>query len=175
MPKPDVDSIEGLSPAIGVQAGELRYGPRSTVGTVTEIHDLLRLLFARVGEQTARAAGTRVEALTVPQMVDRVLSRTGGRALQRARAVSCATSKATWLRSSSGCAPGLRARGRSTARWSSWREVRALRPGRAHTIDVDVDRLSVKPDARSRLAESLELGLRTGRGVVRIAFEAGES
>src|SRR3954466_1900660 len=50
--KPDVDSIEGLSPAIGVQAGELRYGPRSTVGTATEIHDLLRLLFARLGEQS---------------------------------------------------------------------------------------------------------------------------
>ena len=74
MPRPDVDLIEGLSPAIGVQANELSGGARSTVGTVTEIHDLLRLLFARAGEQHCPRCGQRIEPLSVAAMVDRVLA-----------------------------------------------------------------------------------------------------
>jgi excinuclease ABC subunit A len=172
--KPDVDLIEGLSPAIGVQAGELHHSPRSTVGTVTEIHDLLQLLFARVGQQHCPRCGHAVEALSVPQMVDRVLSRAPGARF---------SVRAPYARGLEGDAAAelaqLRADGFVRAvvdgALIELADVRALRTGRAHSIDVDVDRLSVKPESRSRLSESIELGLRKGNGLVRIAFEGGEA
>jgi excinuclease ABC subunit A len=174
LPRPKVDLIEGLSPTIGVQAGGLSQSPRSTVGSVTEIADLLRLLLARLGQQHCPKCGQRVVALTVPQMTDRVLARSPGlRFSVRAKiARDMVGDLAAEL-------AALRREGFVRVvvdgRISDLAELAPLSASRAHSLDVDVDRLAVKPEARGRLADSLELGLRVGKRVVLIAFEDGET
>ena len=174
MPRPDVDMIEGLSPAIGVQAAELGGGPRSTVGTVTEIHDLLRLLFARAGEQHCPSCGARIEPLSVAAMVDRALALPEG---TRVRV------QAPLLRDAEDELEPLfeRLRRDGFVRVVLDGELIELgtprslpRRGR-HSLDVDIDRLVIKQGVRSRLAEAIELALRQGRAAVRVAVEGGEA
>ncbi|HMI91261.1 MAG TPA: excinuclease ABC subunit UvrA, partial [Polyangiales bacterium] len=182
MPRPDVDMIDGLSPAIGVQASELGGGPRSTVGTVSEIHDLLRLLFARAGEQHCPQCGTRIDPRSVAAMVDRVLALPEG---TRVRIQAPLLRKG--LGAEAGGAEPLdleplfeRLRREGYARVVLDGEVidlgtpRALPRRGQHTLDVDIDRLVIKPGVRSRLADSIELALREGGNTLRVAIEGGE-
>ena len=173
LPKPDVETIEGLSPAIAIQQQTPSKNPRSTVGTVTEIQDYLRLLYARVGEPHCPSCGKPIRAQTPQQMVDRVLAMTEGTRF-------------------SVLAPVVRARkGEHQAELAKLRkegfvrvridgEVRdlgdeiALDKRKTHTIEVVVDRLSVKGGARQRLTESIELSLSMADGLVIVAPAAGD-
>ncbi len=167
MEKPDVDTIEGLSPAISIEQRTTSKNPRSTVGTVTEIYDYLRLLFARIGVPTCYSCGRRIEKQTIEQMVDSILQ----------------------------CDPRTRiqilapvVRGRKGEYREVFEQIRrdgylrvrvdgkildvdqpiTLKKHRKHDIEVVVDRLVVEPKIAARLADSLETALKLGSGVVLI-------
>ncbi|HJL19357.1 MAG TPA: excinuclease ABC subunit UvrA [Sandaracinaceae bacterium LLY-WYZ-13_1] len=174
MPKPDVDFIEGLSPAIAIRQQSASRNPRSTVGTVTEIYDYLRLLYARVGQAHCPTCERPIEATTVPQMVDRVLAlEEGTRLVVLAPLVRGERSDLADVLE--------RLRRDGFVRVELDGEVRdlgedlAVDPGEAHDLDVQVDRLRVKAAARSRLSESIELATSLTEGRVRIAVPDGES
>ena len=105
MDKPDVDSIEGLSPAISIDQKTTSRNPRSTVGTVTEIYDYLRLLWARIGVPHCHVCGARIAGQSIEQIADQVLELRGGDALHGARARSCAAARASTASCSRSCAP----------------------------------------------------------------------
>ena len=160
MDKPDVDSIEGLSPAIAIEQKASSHNPRSTVGTVTEIYDYLRLLYARAGIPRCPDHGIELTAQTVSQMVDQVLqpprghgrgaARPGRERPQGRAPRSCFEDLA---------APGLRARAHRRAHLRAGGAAGA-RPKKKHTIEAVVDRMRVRADAAQRLAESFETALR---------------
>jgi excinuclease ABC subunit A len=167
MEKPDVDSIEGLSPAISIDQKTTSRNPRSTVGTVTEIYDYLRLLFARVGRPYCPNCDIPITSQTVEQMVDRILEYPEGTRLQVLAPV---------------------VRGRKGEHQKLFEEIRksgyvrvrvdgelrevtepiALEKNRKHTIEVVVDRIIIRPDVASRLADSLETALGLSGGLVLI-------
>ncbi len=158
MEKPDVDHIEGLSPAISIEQKSTSHNPRSTVGTITEIYDYLRLLFARVGTPHCPEHGTVLEAQTISQMVDHVLAQPeGSRWMLLAPVVQ--ERKGEHL----GLLDELRAQGFIRARIDG--EVIELEHApeldlrRKHTIEVVVDRFKVRDDLKLRLAESFETAL----------------
>ena len=115
MQKPDVDQIDGLSPAISIEQKTTSRNPRSTVGTVTEIYDYMRLLFARVGVPYSPATGLPIESQTVSQMVDRVLARRGRHAALSCWRRSCAAARASTARNSPSCRRRASSASRSTA------------------------------------------------------------
>ena len=167
MEKPDVDHIEGLSPAISIEQKSTSHNPRSTVGTITEIYDYLRLLFARVGEPRCPDHGTVLQAQTVTQMVDTVVAMTeGGRWMLLAPIVSGRKGEHQQVFES------LRAQGFIRVRVNrvlyELDEVPDLDRYRNHSIEVVVDRFRIRPDLGLRLAESFEtaLGLADGRVLV---------
>jgi excinuclease ABC subunit A len=169
MEKPDVDHIDGLSPAISIEQKSTSHNPRSTVGTVTEIYDYLRLLYARAGTPRCPDHGTTLEAQTVSQMVDQVLELPeGSRLLLLAPVVVERKGEHVQL------LQDLLAQGFIRARIDG--EVYELDDPpkldlrRKHNIDAVVDRFKVKPDLKLRLAESFETALRLADGVARIAF-----
>jgi excinuclease ABC subunit A len=169
MEKPDVDHIDGLSPAISIEQKSTSHNPRSTVGTVTEIYDYLRLLFARAGIPRCPDHGTTLEAQTVSQMVDQVLAMPeGSRLMLLAPVVDERKGEHVQLMQE------LMAQGFVRARIDG--EVYELdQPPkldlrRKHTIEAIVDRFRVKEDIRLRLAESFETALRLADGVARIAW-----
>jgi len=169
MEKPDVDSIDGLSPAISIEQKSTSHNPRSTVGTVTEIYDYLRLLFARAGTPRCPHHGEPLEAQTVSQMVDQVLALPEGMRLMLLAPV---------VRDRKGehhnQLAELRAQGFVRARIDN--EVFELDDPpdldlhRKHTVEAVVDRVRVREDLRLRLAESLETALRLADGIAQIAF-----
>ena len=169
MEKPDVDHIDGLSPAISIEQKSTSHNPRSTVGTVTEIYDYLRLLYARAGIPRCPDHGTDLEAQTVSQMVDQVLAMPDGTRLMLLAPV-VADRKGEHVQ----LMKDLMAQGFIRARING--EVYELDqpPGldlrKKHNIDVIVDRFKVKDDIRLRLAESFETALRLADGTARIAF-----
>jgi excinuclease ABC subunit A len=169
MEKPDVDSIEGLSPAIAIEQKSTSHNPRSTVGTVTEIYDHLRLLFARVGIPRCPDHGVDLAAQTVSQMVDQVLQLPEGTPLMLL-APLIEDRKGEHLQ----IIEQLRGQGFVRARINGKLiELEAppkLDAKRKHTIEAVVDRFKVRPDAAQRLAESFETALRLAEGVARIAF-----
>ena len=169
MEKPDVDLIEGLSPAISIEQKATSHNPRSTVGTVTEIHDYLRLLFARAGTPYCAEHQLPLEAQTVSQMVDHVLALPEGSRLMILAPV-VANRKGEQL----DLFAELRAQGFARLRVDGQiHEIDALprlAKTRKHTIDVVVDRLKVREDIRQRLAESFETALRHADGRA-IAYE----
>ena len=165
--------IEGLSPRSACRQGELRHSPRSTVGTVTEIHDSCGCCSRVSASSIVRAAAQRRVAERAADGGSSTVASGRRHASAFARRTRAA-SKATSPTNSSACAADGFVRAVIDGTLVDLANVRALRPGRPHSVDVDIDRLSVKSEARSRLAESLELGLRKGNGIVRIAFEAGE-
>jgi excinuclease ABC subunit A len=169
MEKPDVDSIEGLSPAIAIEQKSTSHNPRSTVGTVTEIYDHLRLLFARVGIPRCPDHGVDLAAQTVSQMVDQVLQLPEGTPLMLLAPLIEAR-KGEHLQ----VLEQLRGQGFVRARINGKLiELDAppkLDPKRKHTIEAVVDRFKVRPDVSQRLAESFETGLRLSEGVARVAF-----
>jgi excinuclease ABC subunit A len=169
MEKPDVDHIEGLSPAIAIEQKSTSHNPRSTVGTVTEIYDYLRLLYARAGRPRCPEHGNDLQAQTVSQMVDQVLKqKKGTRLLLLAPVVQERKGEHLQLLAD------LRAQGFVRARING--EVYELDDPpkldlrRKHSIDVVVDRFKVRNDLRLRLAESFETALGIADGVARIAW-----
>jgi excinuclease ABC subunit A len=173
MDKPDVDYIEGLSPAISIDQKTTSRNPRSTVGTVTEIYDYLRLLFARVGRPHCPTCGKPISQQTVEQMVDTILQMPEGTRIQV-------------------MAPLVR--GRKGEHEKVFEEIRkggfvrmrvdgevldvtaeppALDKKKKHTIEVVIDRLVVKPDVQKRLADSLETATKLAGGIVTIDVVGG--
>ena len=165
MEKPDVDLIEGLSPAISIEQKATSHNPRSTVGTVTEIHDYLRLLFARVGEPRCPEHNTTLEAQTVSQMVDHVMALPDGARLMLL-APLIQDRKGEHLH----ILENLRSQGFVRARIdgaiTSLDEVPALKKTHKHTIEAVVDRVVVREGQQQRLAESFETALQLADGLV---------
>jgi excinuclease ABC subunit A len=172
MEKPDVDWIEGLSPAISIEQKAASHNPRSTVGTITEIHDYLRLMFARVGEPHCPDHGRKLEAQSVAQMVDHVLALPAG-----SRLMIVAPLVNDRKGEQSDLFEELRAQGFTRLRIDGAvhdiDNLPRLRKNHRHTIEVIVDRLRVREDARQRLAESFETALRCADGKA-IALQAVE-
>jgi len=169
MDKPDVDSIEGLSPAIAIEQKATSRNPRSTVGTVTEIYDYLRLLYARAGTPRCPDHGIDLTAQTVSQMVDQVLKLPEGAAVALvAPMVSDRKGEHAEILDS------LRDQGfvrvRIDGRIHEMEGLPQLDPKRKHTIEAVVDRLRLRPDAQHRLAESFETALRLSGGLARLTF-----
>ncbi|MEQ1579576.1 MAG: excinuclease ABC subunit UvrA [Steroidobacteraceae bacterium] len=169
MDKPDVDSIEGLSPAIAIEQKSTSHNPRSTVGTVTEIYDYLRLLFARAGVPRCPDHGMDLAAQTVSEMVDQVMRLPEGTPL-----LLLAPAILERKGEHAHVIDELKAQGFVRARIDGKVvELDAppkLNAKRKHTIEAVVDRFRVRPDVAQRLAESFETALRLADGVVRIAF-----
>jgi excinuclease ABC subunit A len=169
MEKPDVDSIEGLSPAISIEQKSTSHNPRSTVGTVTEIYDYLRLLYARAGVPCCPDHGLDLTAQTVSQMVDQVLALPEGTALALLAPIVSGR-KGEHLQ----VIEELRGKGfvraRVDGRYVELDATPKLDPKRKHSIEAVVDRLKVRADLQQRLAESFETALRLGEGVARVAF-----
>ena len=163
MEKPDVDLIEGLSPAIAIEQKAASHNPRSTVGTVTEIHDYLRLLFARVGTPYCPDHGTALEAQTVAQMVDHVLALPA-----EARLMILAPVVAGRKGEQAQLFEELRAQGftrvRVDGKVHELDQAPRLARHAKHTIEVVIDRLRARPDAKQRIAESFETALRHADG-----------
>ncbi len=166
MEKPDVDLIEGLSPAISIEQKSVSHNPRSTVGTVTEIYDYLRLLYARVGEPRCPEHKLALDAQTVSQMVDHIMSLPEGtRLMLLAPMVHERKGEHVQL------LEGLRSQGyiraRVDGRVIELDETPELEKNQKHSIEAVVDRIVVRAGQEQRLAESLETGLNLGEGVVR--------
>jgi excinuclease ABC subunit A len=169
MEKPDVEHIEGLSPAISIEQKSASHNPRSTVGTVTEIYDYLRLLFARVGEPRCPEHGTSLTAQTISEMVDQVLALPQGSPLMLL---------ATIVKERKGehlnLLDSLRKQGFVRARING--EIVMLDDSprldlyKKHTIEVVIDRFKVRKDVALRLAESFETALKLGEGFAQVVF-----
>jgi excinuclease ABC subunit A len=164
MQKPDVDQIDGLSPAISIEQKTTSRNPRSTVGTVTEIYDYMRLLWARVGVPYSPATGLPIESQTVSQMVDRILALPEGTRLYllapvvRGRKGEYRKELAEFMKK------GYQ-RVKVDGQFYEIAEVPALDKKFTHDIDVVVDRLVVRPDISTRLADSLEQALKLAEGL----------
>jgi len=169
MEKPDVDHIDGLSPAISIEQKSTSHNPRSTVGTVTEIYDYLRLLYARAGIPRCPDHDTDLEAQTVSQMVDQVLATPEGtRLMLLAPVVADRKGEHVHLMQDLMAQGFIRARIDGEVYELDQPPPLDLR--KKHRIDAIVDRFKVKEDMRLRLAESFETALRLADGVARIAF-----
>ena len=173
MEKPDVDSIEGLSPAISIDQKTTSKNPRSTVGTVTEIYDYLRLLYARIGVPHCPVCGRVIEQQTVDQMVDQIMALPEGTRIQVLAPV---------VRSRK----GEHKKEFENAKHSGFVRVRAdgilydlseeikLEKNKKHNIEIVIDRLILKADIRSRLSDSLESAMSVSGGLVLIDVVGGE-
>ncbi|MFN9001768.1 MAG: excinuclease ABC subunit A, partial [Holosporales bacterium] len=172
MQKPDVDAIDGLSPAISIEQKTTSKNPRSTVGTVTEIYDYLRLLFARIGVPHSPATGLPIESQTVSQMVDRILSLPEGtRILLLAPIVRGRKGEyKTEIQE-------MRKRGFQRLKVDGtvylMDEIPALDKKLKHTLEVVVDRLVVNPDQATRLASSIETALELSDGLLLVESPDG--
>src|SRR5262245_29166647 len=161
--KPDVESIEGLSPAIAIEQRALAKSPRSTVGTVTEIADYLRLLFARVGTPHCPNCGKRIEAQTVQQIVDRILSLGDGTRASILAPIARGRRGELKLDIEKLRRDGF-VRARIDSEVVDLGDEIVLDRTRPHDLDVVIDRIVVKPGVKSRLTDSVELALRLGEG-----------
>ncbi|MCL2917872.1 excinuclease ABC subunit UvrA [Shewanella litorisediminis] len=175
MEKPDVDHIEGLSPAISIEQKSTSHNPRSTVGTITEVYDYLRLLFARVGEPRCPTHGQPLAAQTVSQMVDKVLERPEGEKLMLlAPVVKARKGEHVKLLDSLSAQGYIRAR--IDGEVCDLSDPPTLDLHVKHTIEVVVDRFKVKDDMQQRLAESFETTLELSGGIAVVAsMEEGSS
>ena len=169
MQKPDVDQIDGLSPAISIEQKTTSKNPRSTVGTVTEIYDYMRLLWARVGIPYSPATGLPIESQTVSQMVDRILALPEKTRLFLLAPVVRGR-KGEYRKELADYQKRGFQRVKVDGAFHEIAEVPALDKKLKHDIDVVVDRLVVRPDIASRLAESLETALELADGIAVIEF-----
>ena len=170
MEKPDVDHIEGLSPAIAIEQKATSHNPRSTVGTVTEIYDYLRVLYARAGVPRCPEHGQDLAAQTVSQMVDQVLALPEGSAVLLLAPI-VQERKGEHAESFEHLKAQGFVRAYVDGRLVELDAPPRLDPRRRHSVDAVVDRLRVRPDAAQRLAESFETALALSQGVARIAFQ----
>ena len=167
MDKPDVDSIDGLSPAISIEQKTTHRNPRSTVGTVTEIYDYLRVLFARVGTPHCHKCGKRIETQTPQSIVDSILALPEGTRVQLLAPV-IRQRKGTYQRTFEDIKRQGFQRVRVDGRFCEVDEEIELERYVKHDIDVVVDRLAVKDSIATRLTDSIETALKLGHGVIRI-------
>ncbi|MCI4061662.1 excinuclease ABC subunit UvrA [Micromonospora sp. R77] len=169
MDKPDVDFIEGLSPAVSIDQKSTSRNPRSTVGTITEVYDYLRLLFARIGEPHCPVCGERISKQSPQQIVDRVLAMTEGtKFMVLAPVVRGRKGEYVDLFAE------LQSKGYARARVDGvvhpLTEPPKLKKQEKHTIEVVIDRLTVKPSAKQRLTDSVEAALGLSGGLVLLDF-----
>ncbi|GAC15536.1 excinuclease ABC subunit UvrA [Aliiglaciecola lipolytica] len=169
MEKPDVDHIEGLSPAISIEQKSTSHNPRSTVGTITEIYDYLRLLFARVGEPRCPTHDVPLAAQTVSQMVDRVLEMEEGTKLMLLAPV-VQERKGEHIKTLEGLAAQGYIRARIDGEVCDLSDPPELDLHKKHTIEVVVDRFKVRDDLALRLSESFETALQLSSGAAKVAF-----
>ncbi len=173
MDKPDVDEITGLSPAIAIQQRTSARNPRSTVGTVTEIYDYLRVLFARIGIPYCYRCGRRIESQTTDQIVDSILQLPGS-----ARIIILAPVVRGRKGEYKEFLNRLKRRGyirvRVDGKIYDIEKVPELARYKKHNIEIVIDRLILKPQIRKRLADSVELGLKEGDGILSILVNGQE-
>ena len=164
MQKPDVDQIDGLSPAISIEQKTTSKNPRSTVGTVTEIYDYLRLLFARVGIPYSPATGLPIESQTVSQMVDRIMALPEGTRLYLLAPIVRGR-KGEYRKDFAELQKRGFQRVKVDGNYYEISDVPTLDKKFKHDIDVVVDRIVVKPDLGNRLADSMEIALQLTDGI----------
>ena len=169
MEKPDVDHIEGLSPAISIEQKSTSHNPRSTVGTITEIYDYLRLLYARVGEPRCPEHKQPLAAQTVSQMVDKVLALEEGTKVMLLAPV-LQNRKGEHIKLLDNLAAQGFIRARIDGDVCDLSDPPTLELHKKHTIEVVVDRLKVRPDIQLRLSESFETTLALTAGTAKVAF-----
>ncbi|MBP6646270.1 MAG: excinuclease ABC subunit UvrA [Burkholderiaceae bacterium] len=173
MDKPDVDMIEGLSPAISIEQKAASHNPRSTVGTVTEIHDYLRLLFARAGTPYCPDHDLPLQAQTVSQMVDAVLAMPEDTKLMILAPIA-RERKGEFLDVFAEMQAAGYVRFRINAEVIEYENLPKLKKAEKHNIDVVIDRVKVRPDIKQRLAESFEAALHLAEGrAVALEMETG--
>ncbi len=169
MEKPDVDHIEGLSPAISIEQKSTSHNPRSTVGTITEIYDYLRLLYARVGEPRCPEHGQALTAQTISQMVDKVLAlEEGTKVMLLAPIVQDRKGEHVKLLDNLAAQGFIRAR--IDGEVCDLSDPPTLELQKKHTIEVVVDRIKVREDIQLRLSESFETTLTLTSGTAKVAF-----
>ncbi len=173
MERPDVDKIEGLSPAIAIEQKTVSRNPRSTVGTVTEIYDYVRLLFARAGVQHCAADGAMVQKQSLDQMTDRIMAMEKGTRIVILAPVVRGR-KGHYRELFEDVARNGFTRVRVDGELREIEAEMKVDRYKIHNIEIVVDRLVVQPDARTRLVDSLEIALRRGDGVVIISSDAGD-
>ncbi len=169
MEKPDVDHIEGLSPAISIEQKSTSHNPRSTVGTITEIYDYLRLLYARVGEPRCPDHHLPLAAQTISQMVDRVLALEEGTKVM-VLAPILQDRKGEHVKLLDNLAAQGYIRARIDGEVCDLSDPPTLELHKKHTIEVVVDRIKVRQDIQLRLSESFETALSLTSGTVKVAF-----
>lgn len=165
MEKPDVDHIEGLSPAISIEQKSTSHNPRSTVGTITEIYDYLRLLYARIGEPRCPEHQVPLKAQTISQMVDKVLEMPEGAKIMLLAPI-IKERKGEHVKTLQNLAAQGFIRARIDGETCDLSDPPALELQKKHTIEVIVDRFKVRDDLQLRLAESFETALELSGGIV---------
>ena len=173
MEKPDIDHIEGLSPAISIEQKSTSHNPRSTVGTITEIYDYLRLLFARVGEPHCPEHNIKLEAQTVSQMVDKVMALPAGSRIM-VLAPIIRERKGEHLHVFSELSSSGFIRARVDGLVCEIEYSPELEKNKKHSIDVVVDRLKIKPGLEQRLAESFETAIQLADGLAIVSVTDSE-
>jgi excinuclease ABC subunit A len=169
MEKPDIDHIEGLSPAISIEQKSTSHNPRSTVGTITEIYDYLRLLFARVGEPHCPDHDIKLEAQTVSQMVDKVMALPGGtRIMVLAPIIRERKGEHVHVFNELRTSGFIRARVDGLICEIEYPPE--LEKNKKHSIDVVIDRLKIKPGLEQRLAESFETAIQLADGLAMVSL-----
>ena len=169
MGKPDLDSIDGLSPAISIEQKSTSKNPRSTVGTITEIYDYLRLLYARIGTVYCHSCNLPIAAQTVQQMVDRVLKLPQGTRFSVLAPIVRGRKGEFKKELDSLRRQGLRRVSVDGELFDLSEDTIKIDKNKAHTIEVYVDRLVVKTDVRQRLTEAIELSLQLAEGIVKVS------
>ncbi|UCD85827.1 MAG: excinuclease ABC subunit UvrA [Deltaproteobacteria bacterium] len=173
MSKPDIDSIEGLSPAISIEQRTTSKNPRSTVGTITEIYDYLRLLFARVGKPHCPECGKEITSQTVQQMVDQTLRLPPGTRIHIFSPIIRGR-KGEYRKELDDLRREGFVRVKIDGKLYELSEKVILNKNKKHTIEVLIDRLIIKTGLRQRLADSLEVALKLSPGIVRIEVVGGD-
>ncbi len=171
--KPDVDAIEGLSPSIAIDQKSVSHNPRSTVGTVTEIYDYLRLLFGRIGIPYCPTHGTPIISFSVTMMTDVVMNYPEGTKIQLLAPI-VHQEKGTQKDVLDKIRKDGFNRVRVDGTMYTLEEVPALEKNKKHSVDIVIDRLIIKPDIRSRVFESIETALNFSRGLLIILTSDGE-
>ncbi len=170
MEKPEVDAIEGLSPAIAIEQKGAGSNPRSTVATITEVYDYLRLLFSRVGARHCPNCGTPLARRSVQEMVDQLLDQLAGKRVSLLAPVVRGR-KGEYRKELEQYQRQGYLRARIDGAWVELEDAPKLARYKRHDIDIVVDRLALNADARGRLTESLEAALKLGAGLVNVARE----
>ena len=173
MEKPDVDHIEGLSPAISIEQKSTSHNPRSTVGTITEVYDYLRLLYARVGEPRCPTHHAPLAAQTISQMVDKVLEMPEGSKMMLLAPI-VKERKGEHVKTLQNLAAQGFIRARIDGETCDLSDPPTLELHKKHTIEVVVDRFKVRPDLQQRLAESFETTLELSGGIAVVAPMDGD-